>query len=215
MTDLNPYMPVPKGVCNGYDLLDASHYEQEIVDLMAQEDEGRREQEARRVKLVLRALHTKMVHAAEAIAGLMPQGPDRDIRYHTASIASQWRKADYIYWKEKHMPIGLLADVSFVWKVKNNNNETMGLFYDKATVSLPPQVGHLVDVGVPGVFFSVTSVVTATTDIKMPGDCVAIYSAPFSDEMISYLRDHLKEWSTPESSTEAAEVIKRFVPEWL
>lgn len=215
MVDLNPHTPVPETVRDGYDLLEADHYEQEIVKIIAQEDPEVRERDAGRVRLVVRALHTKLVHAAEAIAGLMPHQPGKDPRYNTASILAQWRKADYTYWKEKHMPLGLMADVSFVWKVKNNNNETVGLFYDEATVSMTPQVGHLIDVGVPGVFFSVTSVVTSTTDVKMPGDCVAIYSAPFADEMVAYLKEHLKEWSTAENSIEAAEVIKRFVPEWL
>ena len=214
MVALNPHTPVPETVRNGYDLLDVSHYEQEIERLLAHGgDPVVQEREKRRVCLLIKTLHTKLVQAAGALAGLLQEVPGKDPQHNTALVLAQWRKADYTHWKEQTMPLGLLTNVSLVWKIKNN--ETVMLFYDNVTVTSPPQVGHLINVGVPGVFFSVTSIVTATTDVKMPGDCVAIYSASFTDEMVSYLQEHLKEWSTPETCPEAADVIKRFVPEWL
>lgn len=212
MTDLNPYMPVPDTVRNGYDMLNTDLFEQAVAALAASDS---RQADVDHACLVVRTLHMKLLHATRAIAVTLSDGTDADTDRNTAAILADWREADYKYWGAKQMAMGTMTEVAFVWRIRDEEGHIVHQFFDKATTPVPPQIGQFIDVGVPGMFFSVTAVISRTTDRTLDADCVAVCSCRLPRETIDYLTQRLSEWKTPEADTEAASVISRFAPDWI
>lgn len=201
---INPHSPVPPAAKSGMDLCRSELYEKELLSIVEIEDRDERRREADHFRQALRHLHT---HTSHALSVFLPDEKSR------ATALAQWRRADYQLWSDKML--GLIPEASFVWRIKDEEGRHVVDLYDKATISLPPTVGQLIDVGVEGVFFSVSYVVSSTTDVPMAGDCVVIYSASFDKPMRDYLMQKLSSWQTGGASEEATSVIQRFVPDWM